>query len=358
MKKLYVIAGEPSGDYLGAKVISQINSLSEVKISGVGGELMRQSGLDSLIDIQQISIGGILEIVPQLFKIKRLINHVVADILQTNPDVLLTIDSPGFCFRIATLVRKRNPNIKLVHLVAPSVWAWRKKRAKKLAKLYDQLLTLFDFEPPYFQKYGLKTTFVGHVAIEEFEGNDATKQDALLILPGSRKQEIQMLLPIFMQSLKYFNFERIVIPTLPHLEKLIKESVKGTNIEIISDEKQKIELFRRAKCAIVASGTATLQLALSGCPMVCCYRLSAPSYHIIKSMIKVKYISLVNIILNSPVIPELIQNECNATSIAKAIKTLDCKAQIACFRHIRQHLLSGAVAPSRKIAEIILSILE
>ena len=357
MKKLYVIAGEPSGDYLGAKVISQINAMSRVKIFGVGGELMRQSGLDSVIDIQQISIGGVLEIVPKLFRINRLIKQVIADILRTNPDVLLTIDSPGFCFRIAKLVRKRNPNIKLVHLVAPSVWAWRKKRAKKLAKIYDQLLTLFDFEPPYFQKYGLNTTFVGHVAVEEFNENDTPKKDMLLILPGSRKQELQMLLPIFVHSLKYFNFERIVIPTLPHLEKLIKEIVKDANIEIVSEEKQKRKLFGQAKCAIVASGTATLQLALSGCPMVCCYRLSTLSYHIIKSMIKVKYISLVNIILNSPVIPELIQNECNAMSIANAMKTIDCKTQIATFRNIRKHLSSGTIAPSKKIAKIILSIL-
>lgn len=357
MKKLYVIAGEPSGDYLGAKIISQINSLSKVKIFGVGGELMRQAGVDSLIDIRQISIGGILEVVPQIFKIKRLIDHVVADILRTNPEALLTIDSPGFCFRIAKLVRKHNPNIKLVHLVAPSVWAWRKKRAQKLAKLYDQLLTLFNFEPPYFQKYGLKTTFVGHVAIEEFKENNAQKQDMLLILPGSRKQEIQMLLPIFMQSLKYLNFERVIIPTLPHLEKLIKETTKGIDAEVISEEKQKIELFRQAKCAIVASGTATLQLALSGCPMVCCYRLSSLSYHIIKSMIKVKYISLVNIILDYPVIPELIQDECNAINIVKIIKNLDKNEQIARFKNIRQHLQSGHIVPSQKIAEIILSIL-
>ena len=357
MKKLYVIAGEPSGDCLGARVIFQIKALSEVEIFGVGGELMQHSGLDSAIDIQQISIGGILEILPKLFKIKRLINHVVADILRTNPDMLLTIDSPGFCFRIAKLVRKHKPNIKLVHLVAPSVWAWRKKRAKKLAELYDQLLTLFDFEPPYFKKYGLETTFVGHAAIEEFKDNDAPKRDILLILPGSRKQEIQKLLPVFMQSLKYLNFERVVIPTLPHLKNLIKETAKGTNIEIISDEKQKIELFRCAKCAIVASGTATLQLALSGCPMVCCYRLSQFSYYIIKSMIKIRYISLVNIILNYPVVPELIQSACDAISIAEAIKNLNCKEQLARYKNIRWHLQSGTITPSQKIAKIILSIL-
>ena len=231
------------------------------------------------------------------------------------------------------------------------------EEGKKLAKLYDHLLTLFDFEPPYFLKYGLKTTFVGHVAIEEFKENNSPKQDILLILPGSRKQEIQMLLPIFMQSLKYLNFERVVIPTLPHLEKLIKETTKGMNVEIISDEKQKVELFRCSKCAIVASGTATLQLALSGCPMVCCYRLSSLSYHIIKSMIKVKYISLINIILNQPVIPELIQDECNAINIAQTIKNLDYKEQIAKFKDIRKHLRSEIVAPSQKIAEIILSTL-
>lgn len=356
MKKLYVIAGEPSGDFLGAKVISRIRSLDKIQILGVGGELMQSAGLRSRVNMQQISIGGILEIVPHIFKIRSLIKQVVADILQNAPDMLLTIDSPGFCFRIAKIVRKKAPNIKLVHLVAPSVWAWREKRARRLAQLYDHLLTLFDFEPPYFSKYGLQATFVGHSAIEEFTETNSPKDNMLLILPGSRKQEIMTLLPIFLQAVQNLTFERIVIPTLPHLKTLTESITKGMNVEIISDAEKKVKLFQSAKCAIVASGTATLQLALSGCPMVCCYRLSTFSYHIVRSMIKIKYISLVNIILNRPVIPELIQNECNAMKIAKSINALNHNAQIVSFRNIKSRLQSGTAVPSEKIASIILAL--
>lgn len=355
MKKLYIIAGEPSGDFLGAKVISRIKAMRNAQIFGTGGALMQKSGLKSIIDIQQLSVVGILEIVPHLFKINRLINRVVADILKTNPAVLLTIDSPGFCFRVAKLVRKKNPNIKLIHLVAPSVWAWRERRAKKVAKLYDHLLTLFDFEPQYFSKYGLKTTFVGHPAIEEFDESKAPKENMLLILPGSRKQEIKVLLPIFLKSLPSLNFKRIVIPTLPHLVKFIRTITSDENIEIISEEEQRLELFQNAKCAMVASGTVTLQLALSGCPMVCCYRISSLTYRIVKAMVKVKHISLVNIILNRSVIPELIQNECNPTKIAKCINSINYDAQMSAFRDIKSHIQYGDIIPSKKIAEIIAS---
>ncbi len=355
MKKLYIIAGEPSGDFLGAKVISQIKAMEKVQIFGIGGALMQKSGLKSIIDIQQLSVGGILEIVPHLFKINRLIRHVVKDILENNPAVLLTIDFPGFCFRVAKLVRKKNPDIKLIHLVAPSVWAWREKRAKKIAKLYDHLLTLFDFEPQYFSKYGLKTTFVGHPAIEEFDESEAPKENMLLILPGSRKQEIKMLLPIFLKSLPSLNFKRVVIPTLSHLDEFIRTIAGNESIEIVSEEGQKSELFQNAKCAMVASGTATLQLALSGCPMVCCYRLSSFTYRIIKAMVKVKYISLVNIMLNRAVIPELIQNECNSTKIAKCINSINYETQMSAFRGIKPHIQYGTTIPSKKIAEIIAS---
>ncbi len=353
MKKIYMIAGEPSGDFLGAKIMQKVSQIENVKVFGVGGDLMKCAGLDSLINIEQISVGGIAEIVPHIFAIKRLIEYVAENIVETKPDILLTIDSPGFCFRVAKIVRRKDPSIKLVHFVAPSVWAWRPKRAKKLAELYDHLLTLFDFEPPYFTKYGLKTTFVGHPAIDEFEQNNVPKQDLLLVLPGSRKQEVKTLLPIFLETLKYLSFERIVIPTLPNLTNLVSSIAREDNVEIVSNEMQKKELFQRAKCAIVASGTATLQLALSGCPMVCCYKLSPLTYHIVKSLIKTKYISLVNIILDRCVIPELIQNECTPEKIADAVNTLGTQEQTDSFIKLRERLYSD-ISPSQKIANVLL----
>ena len=239
MKRIYFLAGEPSGDFLGATVIDRLSKYQDVKICGLGGSMMRNHRIGTINEMQQLAIGGIAEIIPHIFKIRRIIHQVAEDIIQQNPDVLLTIDSPGFCFRVAKLVKKQNSAIKLLHLVAPSVWAWRSNRARKLAKIYDHLLTLFDFEPPYFTKYGLKTTFVGHPATEEFNDTDNRKENMLLVLPGSRKQEITMLLPIFIETLKYLSFERVVIPTLPHLEPLIKSLILQNNIEIVSDETKK-----------------------------------------------------------------------------------------------------------------------
>ena len=357
MEKLYVIAGEPSGDFLGAEALKNLKKTSNLEIRGVGGGLMTSEGLKSLFDIKKISVGGLWEVIPHIFKIKKIIDNTVDDIIKTNPDVLFTIDSPGFCFRVAKLVRKKNPKIKLIHLVAPSVWAWRAGRAAKLAKLYDQLLTLFDFEPKYFTKHGLKTIFVGHPAIDVFQESNENKSDTILILPGSRIQEITSLLPIFLESLKDINVKRFVIPSLPHLEPIIKTITKDRNIDIVSSEVEKAKLYKSAKLAIVASGTATLQLALSGCPMIVCYKLSGISYRIVKSLVKVKYISLVNIILNKTVVPELIQDECNAKSITNTINNLNYRYQIEEFKNLRNRLKPIDLTPSEKIAETILTLL-
>lgn len=355
MKKIYVIAGEPSGDFLGVGVIRELLKGSSVEIFGVGGNLMASAGLRSLFDIQEISIGGVFEIVPSLLRVKKLIDNTVSDILTKDPDILLTIDSPGFCFRVAKLVRRKNPKIKLVHLVAPSVWAWRPKRAEKLAKLYDHLLTLFDFEPQYFAPYGLPTTFVGHPAIEHFS-QSSEKEDVLLILPGSRRQEIKTLLPIFLEASRGLKFGRIVIPTLPHLECMVKEVVGDWPITIVTDESEKRKLYMSAKCAIVASGTATLQLALSGCPMVVCYKLSNLSYLIIKRFVKVQYISLVNLILGKSVVPELIQSDCTPESIVRSVSALDLESQQSDFNDIRQRLINGDMLPSARIARKIMDL--
>lgn len=358
MKKIYIIAGEPSGDFLGACVLQELQKYSDFEIFGVGGSLMETKGLKSLFDIKEISVGGLVEVIPHIFHIKTLINKTVNDIIEKNPDVLFTIDSPGFCFRVAKLVRKKNPNIKLIHLVAPSVWAWRQGRAKGISKLYDHLLTLFDFEPKYFTKFGLKTTFVGHPAIEYFEENDYSKEDTLLLLPGSRKQEIESLLPIFLNISEKLSFEKIIIPTLPSLLPILKPIIRNhKNINLIYEEKEKIKLYQTSKLALVASGTATLQLALSGCPMIVCYKLSSITYNILKSFVKVSYISLVNLILNKPVVPELIQSECNVEKIINTIQKLDLEAQINDFRNLRAKLKPNNKLPSQEIINVLKEII-
>ena len=355
--KIYIIAGEPSGDYLGSKIITQLKTIyqKKVEIFGIGGNLMQNAGLTSYIDITKLSVGGILEIIPHIFEIRKMICNVAKNILETQPDIVLTIDSPGFCFRVAKLVKKQNKNVRLIHLVAPSVWAWREKRAKKVAKIYNHLLTLFPFEPPYFTKYGLETTYVGHPAVEDYvcKNQYDKKQNILLILPGSRKQEIEKLLPTFLQPLNYLKCDRVVIPTLPNLHTLVKQISQGYDVEIVTDERIKLDLYKSAKRAIVASGTATLQLALSGCPMVVCYAVSQLTYHIVKFLIKIKYISLVNIILNKQTVPELIQKNCTPHKIAKALNNLEMSKQIEDFKNIIKILSPNGETPTKKIVDAI-----
>ena len=355
IKKIYMIAGEPSGDFLGSDIIESIKKKStNIELKIVGGRLMESYGFQSLFNIKEISVGGIIEVIPHIFKIKKLIKKTVQDILMFNPDIILTIDSPGFCFRVSKTIKKLEPHIKLVHLVAPSVWAWRPKRAKKISNLYDKLLTLFEFEPPYFTKYGLDTEFVGHQAAINFEPTDKLKDDILLIMPGSRTQEIKSLLPIFVEASKSMRQKKIVIPTLPHLVELIK-SIAPNNFEIITDENEKKSLYKNSKLAIVASGTATLQLALSGCPMIVCYKLSNFTFKIVKMLIKTRFISLVNIISNKEIVPELIQNDCNSKKIEEIAKNLNPELQLQNFVHLKNKLLNNNISPSDRIAEIIIN---
>lgn len=355
---VYVIAGEPSGDTIGASIISKMQEMAtDIEIKGVGGEKMAAAGMTSLFDIKEISVGGIFELIPHIRKIKRLINETVEDILKLNPAVLVTIDSPGFAFRVARQVRKRSSTIKLIHIVAPSVWAWRPKRAKKLAKLYDKLLTLFDFEPQYFIKEGLDTEFIGHPAVEYIPEIDVNNKSGVMLMPGSRMQEIKSLLPIFIEAVKLAGIDTVTIPTLSHLVDEVKKLTSGVNVRVITNRDEQIEAMRRTKLCIVASGTATLELALCGANMIVCYKLAPISFWIIKQLVRVKFISLVNIILNEMVVPELIQQDCNPSKIfAEMAPFLNGNANQN-EQGIRHRLFDGFTMPSAKAAKIILETL-
>ncbi|MDR2458783.1 MAG: lipid-A-disaccharide synthase [Holosporales bacterium] len=347
---LYIIAGEASGDKLGSCVL---DNLKEVEASGVGGPLMEARGFHSLFDIREIAVGGILETIHCITRIKMLIRKTVEDIIRRKPRAVLTIDSPEFCFRVTKQVRAAAPEIKLIHLVAPSVWAWRPKRGKAIAEVYDHMMTLFDFEPQYFTKYGLRTTFVGHPAVEEFCGSSDSKESILLLMPGSRVQEIKAHLPIFLEAARGIEADRVVIPTTGSMRQLVKSMVPDDHIEVISDEVEKRELYRNAKLAVVASGTATLHLALSSCPMVVCYRMSPLSYMILKPLVNVKFISLVNLILDVEVVPELIQSACTPASIIDAAGNINNACQSVSFQEIKSRLLPNDISPSRMIATTV-----
>jgi lipid-A-disaccharide synthase len=348
-----VIAGEPSGDLLGGPLVESLLAFG-VQVSGIGGQSMKFHGLDSLFDMSELSIGGITEVIPRVFSIKKLISATIADILQKKPNVVVTIDSPEFCFRVAKKIKKKDPSIRLVHYVAPSVWAWRPGRAKKMAPVYDHVLTLFDFEPKYFIPHGLQATFVGHQACINFSTCEKKRNNQILILPGSRPQEIKRLLPIFMKAALNFG-ENIIIPTLPHLVQLIKEISPNSITE--TDNETKNRLFQEAKCAIAASGTVTLELALSGCPMVVAYKISPVSFAILKRLVRTRFISLVNIIAEKEVVKELIQGECTPENILKSLQKLDSQKQIAEFKKLKNKLINEGKTPTNIATEVVLSYL-
>ncbi|MDR2008675.1 MAG: lipid-A-disaccharide synthase, partial [Alphaproteobacteria bacterium] len=290
MKKIYIIAGEPSGDFIGAKLIKQLKALNaDISFKFIGGvQMEKELASPSLFPISQIAIMGFIEVISKIFNIKKLMAKTIADIKEFNPDMIITIDSLGFNGRIVKTLRKDGSlkNTIFTHYVAPSVWAWKPGRAKKLAKIYDYLLCLFDFEIPYFEKVGLKTFAVGHPIVES--GADLGNKERLIakynlspekkyivLMPGSRMGEVSRLLPIFLgvaQNLKekYDNIA-VIIPTLEYLKPYIAEHIKDALI--ITDTQDKYDSFNLAEMAIVASGTASLELSIANLPCIVAYRV-------------------------------------------------------------------------------------
>ncbi|MEM7617378.1 MAG: lipid-A-disaccharide synthase [Pseudomonadota bacterium] len=317
--KIYIIAGEASGDFIGSKLINAINEINKdstdnIIFKGIGGEKMQTAGITSLFPMHDISLIGFAEVIPHIFKIKKHINNTLKDIIDFQPDILITIDSPGFCVEIAKRLKynpKFNPkvkNLKFIHYVAPTVWAYKAGRAKKFAKLFDYLLVLLPFEPPYFEKHNLKTYFVGHPIIEkqqitvkksDFRKKHNIAEDEILIsmLPGSRKSEIKRLMPIFLKAIEIFAAKTnvkytIFIPTLTNLKTLLKQELSGltSNYIISTDNADKYNAFAASNFALCKAGTSSLELAIAQLPMIVGYKVNYITYLIIKAMIKIKYV--------------------------------------------------------------------
>ena len=324
MNKIYLIAGEASGDNIAAKLMKQLkNIIPEIEFFGIGGEKMEAEGLNLLFSSREIAYMGFLEIVPHIFKIIRRISQTAENIEQINPDIVITIDSPGFSFRVAKKIKGK---ARLIHYVAPTVWAYKPERAKKIAQLYNHLLVILPFEPSYFTQEGLATTFVGHPAIEDLktyprqnfrDKHHLNDQDFLFcITPGSRKQEIKTLLPIFLQALDLVDKEAILaIPTQQHHFELIKSICKERKV-IIVDESEKLALFSSCNFCLTKSGTVTTELAFYKIPMVIAHKINKISHWILKKLVKVKYVTIINLLANEEVIPELLQEDCTPQKIA------------------------------------------
>ena len=377
---IYLIAGEPSGDLLGARLMASLKlklGSDGVRFAGVGGPEMISHGLESLFPMSELSVMGLTEILPHLRHFIRRINQCVGDVQMTRPDVLITIDSPGFCFRVAK--RLRGQGIPLVHYVAPSVWAWRPGRAKKVAAFLDHLLALLPFEPPYFERVGLATTFVGHPVVEggavdgdgvAFRERHAIGSDVRLlsVLPGSRNSEISRLLPVFGEAVTILAAAhpdlRVIVPTVAPLRDKVIEATKGWPCDVIVVEgaKEKFDAFAASDLALAASGTVALELAMSDTPAVIAYKVHPLTAWVAGMLIKTPYVNLINIILGRSVVPEFLQKECRADLLGRALSDLLedrnlARKQIAASQEALIQLGRGGPSPSDRAADVILSII-
>ena len=344
MKKIFILTGEPSGDKLAFKVISQLKTLrSDVEYLSVGGEYLKSLKIDSLYDLKEITYLGFTRVLLNIFKIKRKINHTSKEIIKFKPDILFSVDSPDFTLRVAEKVKKKYPNIKTIHLVAPQVWIWRENRVKKFKKFLDHILLLFPFEKKYFEKENIKSTFIGHPLLKDNKKNKVDisqiiKKDKKVfsIFPGSRSSEINVFIPILfnfirMMNKKYKDLFFVFHSTNAHVKKiqdlLLKKGLN--NCEAISNEEIKFQLLKSSIFAVAKSGTISLEICNAGIPSIIIYKINSINFFIIKMLVKVKFANIINIAANREIIPELLQSSCNPKNIFYTVDKLlnDKKSQ-------------------------------
>ncbi len=334
MKKIFILTGEPSGDKLASTVISKLKSHNpDIEYLSVGGNNLKKLGIKSIFNLNEITYLGFTSILLNIFKIRNKINQTVEEIIKFNPDILFSVDSPDFSMRVAERVKTINNNIKTIHYVAPQVWIWRKNRVKKIKKFIDHILLLFDFEKKYFDQENINNTFVGHPLIENNEENKKIIENIIpkdkkiiSIFPGSRKSETDALLNILIDFIKLMNKRHndfyFYFHATDENKNLILSEIKKFNIEnidVVSDEIIKSKILSNSVFAVSKSGTVSLQISSSNVPSIIIYKLSFINFMIFKMLVNVKFANIINIINNREVIPELLQNECNADEIYKSV---------------------------------------
>jgi lipid-A-disaccharide synthase len=375
---VFLIAGEPSGDVLSAGLMRALKRRAgRVGFAGVGGPAMEMEGLRSLIPLSQISVMGIVPVLKRLPLLIARIRQIAEAVLAANPDVLVIVDSPDFTHRVARRVRRARPNLPIVNYVSPSVWAWRPWRARAMCGYIDHVLALLPFEPAEYKRLeGPDCTYVGHPLLEQIAAlrpnpDEALRRDGsppiLVIMPGSRDSEIRRLMPIFagvVGRLSEAHRLHFVVPTLPHLEHLVRAEAEKwpAKTRIITTAKGKHAAMRRARAALVASGSATLELALAGVPMVVAYRVSLIEELVARQMLSIDKIALPNLILGRHAVPECVQAECSAKALTQALAPLlagggQREAQLTVFEQLALLMnINAQTMPSDRAAGIIESI--
>ena len=323
--KIFIIAGEVSGDVLGAKIMREMPGTDFV---GIGGQNMISAGLQSLFPMSDLAVMGFFEVLARASTLTKRIKQTVSAIIDEKPDVVLTIDSPGFAKSVIRSVRKKGVlrDTKFYHVVAPQVWAWGAKRAGKYAKIFDRLYAFFDFEKPYFEKYGLGTVTIGHPISDGLNRFGKTVKDDKIItfIPGSRMSEVKRLLPVFRKTIETLDGDyKFVIPTVETTDAFVRESIKNWKIkpDLVSADKR-YELYANTYIAVAASGTVSVELAIMHIPTIVVYKMNPLTVLLARMLVRVKWASLVNILRNKTIFPELLGDKANPTEIIKHIKNL------------------------------------
>ncbi|MCY4318675.1 MAG: lipid-A-disaccharide synthase [Alphaproteobacteria bacterium] len=371
--RIYIVAGEPSGDALGARLLRALREGGTVEAAGIGGELMASEGVASLFPQTETAVMGVFEVLPRARKLLQHMEETVADILRFEPDAVITIDSGGFNKGLARRLIAAHCRAARIHYVAPMVWVWAPGRARGMARLFDHLMTLWSFEPPLFERQGLASTFVGHSLVEAAPGDGAAfrarhgvapESMLLAVLPGSRVGEVRRLLPVFRETLEHLSRGtpglHLAVPTVGTVADRVREAVADwpwpTIVTLGEAEKQ--DAFAASRAALGASGTVALELALAGVPQVTAYRLNPATALIGQIMIRKRRFCPVNILLDRPVVPELIQGACRPGLLVRALEPLLCdgkarEAQLAAFRELANKLGGGSMRPSLRAADTV-----
>lgn len=324
MKRIFIIAGDLSGDFHGARLAKKIKELSpETEIYSAGGRHL-QAQTVSLLRLTEIAVTGIFEVAEYLPKIIRYFNKIISKAGELKPDIIILIDFPDFNLRLAKKLKKKN--FKMFYYISPQVWAWRKKRIQTIKNTVEKMMVIFPFEKDFYEKEGIKATYVGHPLVKEIDKHLKKNQETglekekkqIAFLPGSRKKEVKKHLPPMIKTKKMLEKENLefVLIKHPHLSSDLFKTAEGENI-IISD-KDKFGILSKTDIAVSSSGTATLELALMNIPTVVIYKTGFLSWLILKSMVDTEFISIVNILGKEQIYPELIQNKANPSDISKA----------------------------------------
>jgi lipid-A-disaccharide synthase len=379
---IYIVAGEASGDALGARLVGALRGRRpDLTFAGIGGERLAEQGMESLFPMRELALMGLIEVLPNIRNLSRRMAQTVADITDRRPALIVTIDSPGFAMRLAERVKPLG--IPIVHYVAPQIWAWRPGRVKKVKERVDRILCLLPFEPVLFDNAGIPASFVGHPVLESgADGGDAARFRArhgigaeerlLLAMPGSRRMEAKRLLPIFGATLRLLESRlpglRPVIPVSPVVAELVREAAAGWPgrpilVETLAEKHDAFAAVRESGGAgLIKSGTSSLEMAVAGLPHVVTYRVNPITAAIIRRLVRVRFASLVNLLAEREIAPEYLQDRATPDALAEALHRLLTDPQAAAEQRaglasVLDQLHPPGLAPSEAAAEAVLEAL-